>query len=230
MRTLVMAAAVTVMAATPLFAQGHGAGGPDASGYLTGMGGFSTSLGNTTGNWLAEGGVRIAPHTMVFGNFGRLSNLQADLQPTLDATTAALNDQGLGVTGGGNLPASYATGGLRVEVPASSHVFPYVLGGVGFAHLNPSAQFTYASGTMPDGSVPAVGTDVTGALISSGAYTPPAASNAFMFTLGGGVQVPVAAHWAIDAGYRYSHIAADDTLTASAINVNGMMFGFGYRF
>jgi hypothetical protein len=30
--------------------------------------------------------------------------------------------------------------------------------------------------------------------------------------------------------YRYSRIAADDTLSASPLNANGMAFGFGYRF
>ena len=33
-----------------------------------------------------------------------------------------------------------------------------------------------------------------------------------MYTLGGGVQVPVAQHWAADLGYRYSRIAADTAL------------------
>jgi hypothetical protein len=33
-----------------------------------------------------------------------------------------------------------------------------------------------------------------------------------------------------DAGYRYSRIAADDTLSASPLSVNGMAFGFGFRF
>jgi opacity protein-like surface antigen len=231
MRTLMMAAAVTVLAAAPLLAQEHGAGGQDAAGYVTGLGGFAASVGNTTGDMLVEGGVRIAPHLMVFGNVGRFGNLQADLQPTLDATTSALaNNQGLNVIGGGSLPATYASGGLRVEVPTNRRIMPYALGGIGVAHLNPTAQFTFSSGTMPDGSSPATGTDVTAALVSSGGFTAPPSSNAFMFTLGGGVQVPVASHWVIDAGYRYSRIAADDTLSASPLNANGMTFGFGYRF
>ena len=46
-----------------------------------------------------------------------------------------------------------------------------------------------------------------------------------MFTLGGGVEIPVARHWAIDAGYRFSRVAADTPL-----NAQGATFGFGYRF
>src|SRR5206468_6866450 len=114
MKTLMTAAAIAVLAAAPLLAQENGASGPDATGYVTGLGGCAASVGNTTGDLLVEGGVRIAPRLMVFGNVGRFGNLQADLQPTLDATTSALaNNQGLNVIGGGSLPATYASGGLR---------------------------------------------------------------------------------------------------------------------
>ena len=107
---------------------------------------------------------------------------------------------------------------------------PYVLGGVGVAHLNPTAELTFSSGTMPDGSTPAVGDDVTPVLSSAGSFTAPSASSAFMFTLGGGVQVPVVTHWVVEAGYRFSRIAADTSLSASPLTTNGMTFGFGYRF
>jgi len=46
-----------------------------------------------------------------------------------------------------------------------------------------------------------------------------------MFTLGGGVEIPVARHWAIDAGYRFSRVDADTPL-----NAQGATFGFGWRF
>jgi opacity protein-like surface antigen len=230
MKALMMVATATLLAATPLFAQDNG--GQDAKGFVTGLGGFTTSVGSTTGDMLIEGGVRIAPHTMLFGNVGRFGNLQGDLQPTLDATTAALAaNQGLTVIGGGSLPASYYTGGVRVEVPInSSRALPYVLGSVGVARLNPTAQFTFASGTMPDGSTPVVGADVTSVIATTGSFTAPPASTAFMFSLGGGVQVPVVPHWVADVGYRYSRIAADSTLSASPLNANGMTFGVGYRF
>src|SRR6185436_18394153 len=103
MRQLTIAATVTLLTAAPLFAQERG--GQNASGYVTGLGGFATSVGNTTGDIAAEGGVRIAPHVMVFGNVGRFTNLQADLQPTLDSAAAALSaNQGLSVIAGGSLP------------------------------------------------------------------------------------------------------------------------------
>jgi opacity protein-like surface antigen len=226
---LMIVAAVSLLTAGPLFAQERG--GRSASGYVTGLGGFTTSVGNTTGDVAAEAGVRVAPHVMVFGNVGRFANLQADLQPALDSAAAALSaSQGLSVIGGGKLPAAYGVGGLRVDVPVRGRVLPYLLGGIGVARLSPTTQFMFSGGTMPDGSTPEVGADVTTAIVSAGVFTAPPASNAFMVTAGGGVQIPVARHWIADAGYRYSRIAADTTLSASALNTNGMTFGVGYRF
>jgi opacity protein-like surface antigen len=136
----------------------------------------------------------------------------------------------LSVTGGGTLPAVYSIGGVKLEIPTSSLFLPYVLGGAGIARLNPSPTFSFVSGVMPDGSSPTAGTDVTSILTTSGALTVPTASTAFMYTLGGGVQVPIASRWIVDAAYRYSRIAADTTLSAAPLNTNGMTFGIGYRF
>ncbi len=235
MRIVTMATSVVaiVLAASPLFAQESTAqkGWENAPGYVTAMGGFASATGNTTGDVLIEGGVRVAPHVMLFGDFGQLHNLTADLQPTLTNTTTALSaNQGLTVLGGGTLPAWYGLGGVRVEVPTGSRVLPYGLGGIGAARLNPNAAFTFQSGVMPDGSTPTVGQDVTSAIATAGVFTQPPSSTAFMFTLGGGVQTLVAPHWIVDVGYRYSRIAADTTLSASPLNTNGLTFGVGYRF
>jgi len=81
-------------------------------------------------------------------------------------------------------------GGLRFEVPG--RVLPYVFGAAGFARPMPTAQFTLSSGTLPDGTSPVLGTDVTNQLETSGEFTTPAASTAFMYSLGGGLEVPVA--------------------------------------
>jgi opacity protein-like surface antigen len=229
MKALMIAAAMIIVTAGPLMAQERA--GQDFNGYVTGLGGFATSIGNTTGDVRLEGGVRVARHTTVFGNLGHFGNLEGELQPTLNAATANLAaNQGLVVTGSGTLPAWYGGAGLRVDGPLHFRVAPYVLGGLGVAHLNPSARFIFSSGILPDGSTPDVGSDVTAAVTSAGAFTSPSASNALMLTLGGGVQAPMTRRWAVDAGYRYSRIAADSTLSASAVNVNGMTFGVGYRF
>jgi opacity protein-like surface antigen len=235
MRKFMIAATLMMAVAVPVFAQDKQdpkeRPEDNAAGYVSGVGGFATSVGNTTGDVGLEVGVRIAPHVMAFGNIGRFTDLQGELQPTLsNATASLLANQGLGVTGAGTLPASFYQGGLRLEIPTGTRFLPYTLGAVGVAHLTPTPQFLFASGFMPDGSTPTVGTDVTSTLVSAGALTTPGPSNAFMFTLGGGVQYPVIPHWVVDVGYRYSRIAADQTLSASPINTNGMTFGFGYRF
>jgi opacity protein-like surface antigen len=230
MKVQVLSLVVTfvAVAAAPSMAQEKRT--QDPNGYVTGFGGAAWADGNSTGSVLFEGGVRVAPHVTAFGNIGRFANLKGDLQPTLDAATTALSEQGLGVTSGGTLPAWYGVGGLRAAFPASAHLLPYVLGGLGAARLNPSPQLTYASGTLPNGLTPAVGTDVTPTLIALDSFTAPPASNALMFILGGGAEIPTVPHWSVDLGYRYSRIAADSTLSAAALNTNVMTFGFGYRF
>lgn len=228
MKRIALTFSVLALAAAPAFAQE--AGGPNAGGYVSVFAGPVWSAGNSTGSVLFEGGARIAPHLMVFGNVGHYANLQGDFDSTVDAAATTLAEDGLDVTAGGSLPAWYGVGGLRAEIAARKHLMPYVLGGIGAAHLDPQAQITFNGGTLPDGSSPPVGTDVTSALMVSGTYTAPAASTAFMFTLGGGVQIPLVPHWMVDAGYRYARIAADTSLSATPLNTSAMTFGFGYRF
>ena len=220
MKVISIAAALVALTAAPSMAQTE-------RGYISGAGGFAVSPDTTSGDVLGEAGVRVAPHLLVFGDVGQFHNLQpSDVQPAVDSTTATLSGStGLNVIGTARVPAWYSVGGLRFEVPTHSRVSPYALGGIGFARLTPTAQFTYSSGTLPDGSTPSVGDDVTTQLVTAGDFTTPAATNAFMFTLGGGVEVPVARHWAIDAGYRFSRVATD-----TPVNAQGATFGFGYRF
>jgi hypothetical protein len=60
-----------------------------------------------------EGGVRIAPHLMVFGNLGHFQDRHGDLQPTLDAAVASLSaNHGLDVTGTGSIPAALESNGV----------------------------------------------------------------------------------------------------------------------
>jgi hypothetical protein len=222
MRAFVIAATLTLLSAAPLFAQNE-------RGYVTGSGGFAASPDTTSGDLLLEGGVRIAPRLLVFADLGQFHNLQpSDAQSAVDTTTGLLaTSLGLNVTGTPRVPALYSLGGLRYEIPLQGRFAPYVLGGIGVARLSPTAQFIFnsGSGTLPDGSTPTTGADVTAQLTTAGDFTPPAASTAFMFTLGGGVEIPIVPHWAADVGYRFSRISADTPL-----NAQGMTFGFGYRF
>jgi len=218
-RVLLAVATATLLTAAPLLAQ-------SSRGYITGLGGFATSPDKTSGDFLGELGVNVVPHVSVFGDLGRFHDLQpSDAQPAVDNALALSNAQGFSVIGTPRVPATYYLGGVKVEVPTHSRILPYVLGGVGAAHLTPTAKFTFSSGTLPDGTTPTVGDDVTSELTTTGDLTLPPSSNAFMYTFGGGVDIPVARHFMVDAGYRASRVQADTPLTA-----HGATFGFGYRF
>jgi Outer membrane protein beta-barrel domain len=220
MRALLIAGTVSLLSAAPLLAQTE-------RGYVVGVGGFAATTDTTSGNVMGEVGVRVAPHLLVFGNLGQFHNLQpSDAEPAVDSTAATLSaSQGLSVIAAARVPAWYSVGGLRYEVSARARVSPYLMGGIGFARLTPTGTFTYSSGTLPDGSTPAIGADVTSQIITAGYFTTPPATTALMYTLGAGMEIPVARHWIVDAGYRFSHVAADTPL-----NEQGATFGFGYRF
>jgi opacity protein-like surface antigen len=224
---LSLAVVLTGVSVAPAFAQEGTVSG--TRGYVSLFGG-TVWAGDSTANLIFEGGGRVAPHLLAFGSIGRFNDLQTDLTPSLNAETAALSGQGIDVNGVGTLPAWYTMAGLRAELPAKGRALPYVMGGLGTARLKPNETFMFANGVLPDGSVPVAGTDVTATLETSGVLPTPARTNAFMYTLGGGVQVPVTHHWAGDLGYRYSRIAADTALSTGALGTNAITFGFGYRF
>jgi len=183
-QTSAIAAAIALCTSSPLLAQTDRV-------YITGVGGFARSTDTTSGDAMAEVGVRIAPHLIAFGDVGRFGNLQpSDVQPSIAATTSQLSSsQGLAVIGTGSVPAWYSVGGLRFEVPLQGRVQPYVFGGAGFARLMPTAQFTLSSGTLPDGTSPAAGSNVTDQLETAGDFATPVAQTAFMYSLGGGIEV-----------------------------------------
>jgi hypothetical protein len=219
MRVLTITIGITLLASAPSFAQVE-------RGYVSGTGGFSVTSDTTDRDVMAEGGVRIAPHLFVFGDVGQFRNLRpSDVQPLVDIGTTASADEGLTVNGTGRVPAVYSVGGLRYQTPARGRLAPYVLGGVGVARLKPTARFAYSSGTFPDGTTSAVGDDVTTRVETAFDLSVPLPENAFMFTLGGGVEIPVSHHWLVNADYRFARMQSDVPL-----NAQGAAFGFGYRF
>src|SRR5437867_1785567 len=143
MKAMMIGAAISLLTAAPLYAQTE-------RGYVTGVGGFAATPDTTSGDVMGEVGVRVARHLLVFGDVGQFHNLQpSDAQPAVDNTTAFLAEtQGVTVLGTPRVPAWYSVGGLRYEVPTQRRVSPYVLGGIGFTRLNPTAQFIYSSGTL----------------------------------------------------------------------------------
>jgi opacity protein-like surface antigen len=196
--------------------------------YASVSGGVAAAADGATGDVLGEVGVRLARHLYVFGDVGQFHNLQpSGVQSTVDGLDTSLAAGGLSVTGNAHVPAWYSMGGLRWTLPvATRRVAPYVFGGAGFARLTPSATFTYTSGTLLGAiTAPVAGEDVTPQIESLGDFTAPPASTAFMFSMGGGVDVPIAPHLVANAGYRVSRINADTPVSPQSIT-----FGLGYRF
>jgi opacity protein-like surface antigen len=216
----VLIVATLALAAAPSYAQG-------SSVYASIAAGFAVAPDGTSGDLRGQVGVRVAPHLFVFGDFGQFHNLQpSELQPSVDSVDATLAASGLTVTGVAHVPAWYSMGGLRWSMPLNAHLSPYVFGGVGFARLSPAAHFTYQDGTLLGATTaPVAGDDVTAQLVSTGEFVQPAASTAGMFSVGGGVEAPIAPHVVADIGYRVSRVAADTPLTAQSVT-----FGVGYRF
>ena len=212
--------AMLALAAMPSFAQSSNV-------YANVAGGFAVGPDGTSGDMLGEVGVHLTPRLSLFGDVGQFHNLQPSaVQPSVDSTAATLAAGGLSVTGEAHVPAWYSMGGARWTFPQTAGLTPYVFGGAGFARLTPSAKFTYNSGTLVGAvTAPNAGDDVTTQLVSLGDFTPPAASTAFMFSVGGGVETSIAPHLVADVGYRVSRVSADTPLNAQSIT-----FGVGYRF
>ena len=218
MRMLMIALTVFMLSAASSYAQTDRL-------YVGGTGGFASGPDGTSRDTFGEVGVRVAPRLFVFGDVGQIHNLQPSaFQPVVDGTTALLSGTGLSVVGTAREPAWYSLGGMRYEAPTLKRVSPYAFGGAGIARITPSGRFTYAAGTL-SGDTPAPGDDVTQQLTAMGDFTQPAATNALMLSLGGGVAVPVAGHLSVDVGYRYARIASDTPL-----HTQGATLGFGYRF
>ncbi len=87
MRTSLSVVILTLVTATPLFAQN-----PQTRGYITGVGGFllfknisgfSTSGNQGTSDLCVGLGARIKGHVMVIGNGGWVRNVQRGVQPLL---------------------------------------------------------------------------------------------------------------------------------------------------
>jgi len=216
---LAFSVVIVCVAAAPAFAQSE-------RGYISGAGGFAVTPEATSGAVMLEGGVRVAPHLLVFGDLGQYHDLQpSDVQPAIDLATEQLSTTGLNTIGTGRVPATFALGGLRYELPTFHGFLLYALGGVGIARLSPTATFTYSSGPLADGTTAALGQDITSQVESSGSFAPPPATTVLMYSFGGGVQVPVFGPWTADVGYRFSRFNAD-----TPVNAQGVTFGIGYGF
>ncbi len=215
--------------AAPSFAQTE-------RGYIGGIGGFAVSAASTSPrvtsqDFAFEAGARVAPGLLAFGDIGRIKDLTPSTsEPQVASTVTTLSStDAVDVVGTARMPARYALGGLRWQPRAPRRVVPFVTGGLGVAHLTPTARFTFTDGTLPTAdptaAAPNTGDDVTAQITTLGIFTPPPPSTALMVMGGGGLEFDIARHWAVDTEYRISRISA-----STPLRTQGLAFGLGYRF
>ena len=237
MRTSLSVVLLTLLSASPLFAQN-----PVTKGYFTGgagfvffknVSGFSTAGSQGTSDLGASLGVRIKSHVMLIGNGGWVRNLQKGIQPLLVATTNTIyNVHAISTTGTGKMPVWYGEGGLSLNGPTLGLWTPYVMGEYGIARVNPTVVLKYNSGTIPGQTTapPAAGSDQTSLFEKLGYFKAPGTSTTQMYSAGGGLRLAIAKKAIATGEYRYSRFNAPSALGTGAFSTNELLFTFGVRF
>jgi hypothetical protein len=204
---------------TPMRAAAQGRG------WFQGAGGFATTSEATAPDVSFQLGMHVAPRLIVFGDVGRLMNVEPSLaQGTVDAAVASLAANNFSVTGESRVPAWYTAGGVRFEIP-TNHVTPFFFGAVGYGRTSPNAMFTYTGQTTLSGATAVQGSDATADVTGAGYFVAPQGSGGALFKLGGGVHVPITPVVGAEVGYAWSRLALDTPLTAQSVT-----FGIAVRF
>ena len=182
-------------------------------GVVRGFGGV-TFMSETATVFGAGMGVRLNDHVEIFGEAGRLTNiLPHALQRDLDDAARAIGRYfGGPLSIDGKAPGVYGLGGIRVSRAAGPRLRVYAEAGGGTAH-GTSDITAYAGATN-------VSREVVRALTIKPSETAP------LFTVGGGVTVPITAHFGLDIGYRFMRIFTDDPRINTANMSAGLRWGF----
>ena len=193
--------------------------------YIKADAGFVASTEATSGDMNVEIGTRLTDVVQVFGQFGRLANVQpSTAQPSVDAAIAALHTNGYPVIGSAKGPAWFSVGGVRAMARAGTSR-PCATASLGLAHLSPRAQFTYQAGPTLSGATFTAGQDATADVLSTNYFNTPAGASALIFQVGGGIQAPINNLMSVDIGYSLSRISS-----ATPITTKGLNFGIAFRF
>jgi hypothetical protein len=182
-------------------------------GVVRGFGGV-TFMSETATVFGAGVGIRLNDHVEVFGELGRLTNvLPHALQRDLDDAARAIGTYfGGPLSIDGRAPGVYGLGGVRVSRAAGRRLRVYAEAGAGTTHG--TSDITAHAGTAN------VSREVVRALTIKDSETAP------LFTAGGGVTVPIAAHFGLDVGYRFMRIFTDDPRINTANMSAGLRWGF----
>ena len=191
----------------------------------SGLGGFSVSVGNSTGNSLPEGH-RVAPHVMLFGTRSLAIQVTCSRRST-PPPRRSRRTRAWQVTGTGSVPATYGSVGMRTRCRLGAICPLHVPGGVD-ARLHPTTSSVIRQAHAPMDRH-RWGTDVTAAVATAGLYTRRRRTAAWHDNWR---RSPGTRCAALDRGRRLSLRAYRGRQPARcrAGNTNGMTFGFGYRF
>jgi opacity protein-like surface antigen len=183
------------------------AGAQTLGGSIQGFGGTTFGTSATAPTYGAGIALPLGDHLQIVGEGGRLTDVKASaLDPVLDLTGMDLG-----------MSAWYAEGGLRFTGSRHSAVRPYVEATAGVARLKPRVGADGWLGALTNAGLSYLGS--TEPLVGAGAGV--------MFQAG---------PFALDLGYRYKRILADDGVsTAFALgndgfDVNQVRVGLGVRF
>jgi opacity protein-like surface antigen len=166
----------------------------------------------------AEGGYRFATDLDLFVEVGHMGNVGTTKLES-DATTIA--DFIGGTVSSSALKANYFDVGVRYHLSMVPAAHPYVLAGIGIAHVSTEVAFAI-NGTVVDPAQ--VGVQLGGDLSGSTTKT--------LIVAGGGINVPFMKRFFADLGYRYGHIAAKTSSVESdaAVHTQRVILGVGINF
>jgi hypothetical protein len=158
------------------------------------------TFGTETSSAIAgQFGVRIARDFFVIGEFGRMQNVLptdvGDLLPLAEEIAEGI--LGVPVNIDVNAPALYGFGGVRWML-GGRRIAPFAEAGVGFAHLTGEIK---VNGLDVEDLIAEFGDD-----FGVGDLT----TDDFLLAFGGGVNIELTSAMSVDAGYRFTHIFADD--------------------
>lgn len=192
----------------------------DERGFVQGIGGmtFGTEAAPIFGGGF---GVNVARNFQITGEFGTMRDiLPAWIQDEADDAALQVEQvillffgERIDVGVDTSAPAFYGMGGGRFLGPTAGAARPFVGASVGFANVSPEVQLEID------------GEDVTDEAIEDGFLPRFGSVTELLVAAGGGVNLAATRSVAIDIGYRYTRIFANQ-----GINVHCVYGSVGYRF
>jgi opacity protein-like surface antigen len=203
--------AASAQAPTPAPAQAPG------KGYVEVV--AQSAFGNVTSqSFGGEFGITVLPGVQLFVEAGQVNNVAtAEIGAAAAKIAGYLSQTQANVGYTVKQPATFGAAGVKLNIPVSGRLQPYIMAGGGVAKVKQDVRFSVGGTDVTSNLTPynvVLGTDL------SGTFTKP------MAVVGIGVMWPAWQRLVLDFQYRYGRIFAD----GQAINVSRAGLGFGVRF